>query len=122
MIEITDSAANAIRTAIAGSNAPVQGLRLMVETGGCAGDKYMMGLVAEPLPGDVTVEKGEIQSICRRVQRAPSPGGDGGFPRQRRRRRIHIYQSECNVELRLRQIVRLTGRDRNRVPTEKRRR
>ncbi len=61
MIEITDSAANAIRTAIAGSNAPVQGLRLMVETGGCAGNKYMMGLVAEPLPGDVTVEKGEIK-------------------------------------------------------------
>jgi iron-sulfur cluster assembly protein len=61
MIEITDNAANAIRTAIAGSNAPVQGLRLMVETGGCAGNKYMMGLVAEPLPGDVVVEKGEIK-------------------------------------------------------------
>jgi iron-sulfur cluster assembly accessory protein len=61
MIEITQSAANAIRTAIAGSNAPVQGLRLMVESGGCAGNKYMMGLVAEPLPGDVVVEKGEIK-------------------------------------------------------------
>ncbi|MGD0675176.1 MAG: iron-sulfur cluster assembly accessory protein [Polyangiaceae bacterium] len=61
MIEITDNAANAIRTAIAGASAPVQGLRLMVESGGCAGNKYMMGLVAEPLPGDVLVEKGEIK-------------------------------------------------------------
>jgi iron-sulfur cluster assembly accessory protein len=61
MIELTENAANAIRTAIAGSSAPVQGLRLMVETGGCAGNKYMMGLVAEPLPGDVVVEKGEIK-------------------------------------------------------------
>src|SRR5271165_2560668 len=61
MIEITDNAANAIRTAIAGSNAPVQGLRLMVESGGCAGNKYMMGLVAEGLPGDVVVEKDGIK-------------------------------------------------------------
>jgi iron-sulfur cluster assembly accessory protein len=61
MIQITDSAANAIRTAIAGSTGPVQGLRLMIETGGCAGNKYMMGLVAEPLPGDVVVEKDEIK-------------------------------------------------------------
>jgi iron-sulfur cluster assembly accessory protein len=61
MIEITDSAASAIRTAIAGSTAPVQGLRLMVESGGCAGNKYMMGLVGEPSPDDVVVEKGEIK-------------------------------------------------------------
>jgi iron-sulfur cluster assembly accessory protein len=61
MIEITESAANAIRTAIAGSSGPVQGLRLMIETGGCAGNKYMMGLVAEPLPGDVVVESGEVK-------------------------------------------------------------
>jgi iron-sulfur cluster assembly accessory protein len=61
MIEITESAANAIRTAIAGSSAPVRGLRLMVESGGCAGNKYMMGLVSEPLPSDVVVQKGELK-------------------------------------------------------------
>ena len=52
MIEITDSAANAIRTAMGGSTGDVQGLRVMVESGGCAGFKYMMGLVAEASPGD----------------------------------------------------------------------
>jgi iron-sulfur cluster assembly accessory protein len=61
MIEITESAANAIRTAIAGSDGPVLGLRLMVESGGCAGNKYMMGLVAEAAPDDVLVEKGELK-------------------------------------------------------------
>jgi iron-sulfur cluster assembly accessory protein len=61
MIDITDNAANAIRSAISGATAPVQGLRLMVESGGCAGNKYMMGLVADGLPGDVVVEKGGIK-------------------------------------------------------------
>ena len=56
MIDLTDSAANAIRTAIAGSQKPVQGLRIMVQSGGCAGNKYMMGLVAEAQPGDILVE------------------------------------------------------------------
>jgi iron-sulfur cluster assembly accessory protein len=61
MIEITDSAANAIRTAMSSASDDVQGLRVMVESGGCAGFKYMMGLVAEPSPGDVVVEKGGIR-------------------------------------------------------------
>jgi len=57
MIELTESAANAIRTAMTGSPKPVQGLRIMVEAGGCAGFKYMMGLVDEVQPGDVLVER-----------------------------------------------------------------
>lgn len=61
MIELTDSAMNAIRTAISGSTEAVQGLRIMVEAGGCAGYKYMMGLVAEAQPDDVVVEKQDIK-------------------------------------------------------------
>ncbi|MGK3995692.1 HesB/IscA family protein [Sorangium sp. So ce1024] len=61
MIELTDSAMNAIRTAISGSTDTVQGLRIMVESGGCAGYKYMMGLVAEAQPDDVIVEKQDIK-------------------------------------------------------------
>ena len=60
MIELTDSASNAIRTAISGASGPVQGLRIMVESGGCAGNKYMMGLVSAAEPGDLVVEKGDI--------------------------------------------------------------
>ena len=61
MIELTESAVNAIRTAMSGSSGPVDGLRIMVESGGCAGYKYMMGLVAGSEPEDVIVEKDGIK-------------------------------------------------------------
>ncbi len=57
MIHLTESAANAVRTAIARTNAPVEGLRLAVDAGGCAGYKYMMGLVAKGDPDDIVVER-----------------------------------------------------------------
>jgi iron-sulfur cluster assembly protein len=40
MINLTDSALNAVRNAISAANKPVDGLRIMVEAGGCAGYKY----------------------------------------------------------------------------------
>jgi len=56
MVHLTESAASAVRSAIANSAEPMNGLRIMVEAGGCAGFKYAMGLVNEPTPGDVLVE------------------------------------------------------------------
>jgi iron-sulfur cluster assembly protein len=56
MIHLTESAANAVRSAIAGATEPMDGLRIMVQAGGCAGFKYSMGLVAEPTAGDLVVE------------------------------------------------------------------
>jgi len=61
MIELTDGAVNAIREAISGSEGPVDGLRIMVEAGGCAGYKYMMGLVSAHEAEDVVVEKGGVR-------------------------------------------------------------
>ncbi len=52
MIQLTDSAVTAVRTAMAGAGQEVEGLRIMVEAGGCAGLKYMMGLVNEADPND----------------------------------------------------------------------
>ncbi|RBP03484.1 iron-sulfur cluster assembly accessory protein [Roseiarcus fermentans] len=64
MIHLTDNAVAAIKTALsrasenAAPDAPsAEGLRIMVQTGGCAGFKYMMGLEARTRDGDEVVHQ-----------------------------------------------------------------
>jgi iron-sulfur cluster assembly accessory protein len=61
MINLTDSAVNAVQNAISGADKPVGGLRIMVEAGGCAGFKYMMGLVNEAEPDDTVIERDGVK-------------------------------------------------------------
>jgi iron-sulfur cluster assembly protein len=61
MINLTDSALNAVRSAISTSAEPVDGLRIMVEAGGCAGLKYNMGLVKEVDPDDTVIERDGVK-------------------------------------------------------------
>ncbi|MBR1279393.1 MAG: HesB/IscA family protein [Bradyrhizobium sp.] len=61
MINLTDSALNAVRNAISTANKPVDGLRIMVEAGGCAGYKYMLGLVDEVDPDDTVIERDGVR-------------------------------------------------------------
>ena len=62
MINLTDNAINAVRTAMSGAQGgAVQGLRIMVQTGGCAGFKYSMGLVRETAPTDFVIEQGDVR-------------------------------------------------------------
>lgn len=61
MINLTDSALNAVRTAISGANKPVEGLRVKVESGGCAGHKYLMGLVNEADADDTVIERDGVK-------------------------------------------------------------
>ncbi|MBH5371183.1 HesB/IscA family protein [Bradyrhizobium glycinis] len=57
MINLTDSAVNAIKSAISSSTHPTGGLRVIVEAGGCNGFKYKMGLAEEPKPDDTVIER-----------------------------------------------------------------
>jgi iron-sulfur cluster assembly accessory protein len=57
MINLTETAANAIRNAMEGAKEPVEGLRILVQAGGCAGHKYLMGLVQTATEGDILVEQ-----------------------------------------------------------------
>ncbi len=61
MLQLTDSALSAVRTAIAGAGPNVEGLRIMVEAGGCAGFKYMMGLVGKADPHDILIERDGVK-------------------------------------------------------------
>jgi len=56
VITLTPSAVNAVRSAIDGSKDPIAGLKIMVESGGCAGLKYKMGLVTTVAEEDILVE------------------------------------------------------------------
>ncbi|WP_018319615.1 iron-sulfur cluster assembly accessory protein [Bradyrhizobium sp. WSM2793] len=56
MINLTDSAVNAIKSAISSSTHPTGGLRIMIEAGGCNGFKYKMGLAEEAKPDDTVIE------------------------------------------------------------------
>ncbi|HKM64635.1 MAG TPA: iron-sulfur cluster assembly accessory protein [Acidisphaera sp.] len=61
MIELTENAVNAVRSAISGAGQPVEGLRIKVESGGCAGFKYLMGLVSDIDPSDFVVDRGGVR-------------------------------------------------------------
>ena len=60
MIEITQTAQEAIKAAIEGAGQPVAGLRLMVQAGGCAGLKYGMALELEAQPDDASLTFGAV--------------------------------------------------------------
>jgi iron-sulfur cluster assembly accessory protein len=57
MIQLTDNAVAAVKTALSRSTQPAEGLRIMVETGGCAGFKYRMGLESSAREDDVLVHQ-----------------------------------------------------------------
>jgi iron-sulfur cluster assembly accessory protein len=56
MIALTAQAADAVKSALARAPQPAEGLRIMVDAGGCAGFKYMMGLESAAKDGDAVIE------------------------------------------------------------------
>lgn len=59
MIILTDNALNAVRGVISTSGA--SGLRITVESGGCAGFKYIMGLANETKSDDTVIERDGVK-------------------------------------------------------------
>ncbi|PTW47060.1 MULTISPECIES: HesB/IscA family protein [Rhodovulum] len=56
MIQITEAARDAMASAIEGAGQPIAGLRLMVQSGGCAGLQYAMALELTREETDAVVE------------------------------------------------------------------
>lgn len=59
MINLTDNALNAVRGVISTSGA--SGLRITVESGGCSGFKYIMGLANETNSNDTVIERDGVK-------------------------------------------------------------
>lgn len=57
MIQLTENAVAAVKTALSRAPQPASGLRIMVQTGGCAGFKYLMGLESTSREGDVVIDQ-----------------------------------------------------------------
>ena len=61
MIVITPQAADAVKAAIAQTGKEGAGLRIMVEQGGCAGYRYVVGLDSVPREDDAVIESAGIK-------------------------------------------------------------
>jgi len=57
MINLTESAANAVKKFIEGSEKPVEGLRISVQGGGCSGFQYGLALEEKISDTDVVIEQ-----------------------------------------------------------------
>jgi iron-sulfur cluster assembly accessory protein len=63
MIQLTEAAADALHTAIAAVPKSIAGLRLGVQSRGCAGLQYEMGLVERAMPEDLTCESRGVKIL-----------------------------------------------------------
>jgi iron-sulfur cluster assembly protein len=61
MIQLTPNAVSAAKTIVETAKAPAQGLRIMVEAGGCSGFMYKMELAPEQREGDAVVDADGIK-------------------------------------------------------------
>lgn len=74
MIELTETAAVALRSAIQSTSTPIIGLRIAVQNGGCSGYQYQMGLVESSEPSDLYCESQGL-SIYVDLESAPLLSG-----------------------------------------------
>jgi iron-sulfur cluster assembly protein len=61
MIVLSNEAAAAVKAAMSRAGKTEGGLRIMVESGGCAGYKYLIGLDAEPRSDDAVIEASGVK-------------------------------------------------------------
>ena len=59
--EVTPKAARFMRMMVMADGAPGAGFRLSVSPGGCSGLSAEIAVLAEPLPGDATIEHGGVK-------------------------------------------------------------
>lgn len=56
MIELTERAVEAVKTALLRADRPADGLRIQVASGGCAGFQYRLGFESAPREDDIVID------------------------------------------------------------------
>lgn len=74
MVTLSSEAADAVRSALTRAGKPDAGLRIMIESGGCAGPKFSIGLDQEPAPDDAVLESGGIRLFLDPVSQTLASG------------------------------------------------
>jgi iron-sulfur cluster assembly protein len=74
MIVLTQEAADAVKSAMSKTGKEDAGLRIMVEAGGCAGYKYLIGLDPAPRDDDAVIETSGVKVF---IDPATQPLVDG---------------------------------------------
>lgn len=63
MLTLTESAVKAVSTAMAGAANKPTGMRIMVQSGGCSGMRYVLALETEVQKDDRVLEFGEVKVL-----------------------------------------------------------
>lgn len=63
MINLTESACNAVKKFIEGSDKPVEGLRISVQGGGCSGFQYGLALEESISENDVIIDSEGLKVV-----------------------------------------------------------
>lgn len=79
MIFLTDEAAAAVKAAMSRAGKSDAGLRIMVEAGGCAGYKYLIGLDSKPRLDDAVIEASGVRLFIDPESRPVLDGMKVGF-------------------------------------------
>ncbi|WP_085035729.1 iron-sulfur cluster assembly accessory protein [Ensifer aridi] len=74
MITLTENAVAIMKAALSRAAEPAEGFRIMVQAGGCAGFKYLMGLESMPREDDTVIEADGVKVF---VDMASQPQVDG---------------------------------------------
>lgn len=61
MVTLTENAVTAVKQAIVKSGKEGAGFRLMIQEGGCAGFKYLIGLDANPREDDIVMDASGVR-------------------------------------------------------------
>ena len=108
VMSLTEAAAERIRALSAASGKEIEGVRIGVKNGGCAGMEYTMEYAKARGPHDEVIEDKGVKLLIDPTAVMFLLGTEMGLPRRPHAFRLRVQQPEPDFRLRLRESVSLT--------------